>query len=168
MIIRSEKTDDIDRIREINMSAFGAESEADLVDALRKSGVPLISLVAEEDKTIIGHIMFSPVTIDNGCTSISVAGLAPMSVLPEFQRKGVGSLLVKEGLEQCKQEGYSAVIALGHPEYYPRFGFVPSAKYNIRSEYDVPENVFMIQELYDGALTGCHGTVKYHKCFMQL
>jgi putative acetyltransferase len=168
MIIRSEKIDDIDRIREINMSAFGAESEAALVDALRKSGVPLISLVADEDKTVIGHIMFSPVTIDNGCAAISVAGLAPMTVLPEFQRKGVGSLLVKEGLEQCKQEGYSAVVVLGHPEYYPRFGFVPSAKYNIRSEYDVPENVFMIQELYDGALTDCHGTVKYHECFMKL
>ena len=168
MIIRPEHTDDIDRIREINISAFGEESEANLIDALRKSGVPLISLVAEEDKTVIGHIMFSPVTIDNGCSDISAAGLAPMAVLPEFQRKGVGSMLVKEGLEQCKQAGYSAVIVLGHPEYYPRFGFVPSSTYNIKSEYDVPENVFMIMELIEGALKDCHGTVKYHEVFMQL
>ncbi len=168
MIIRTEKTEDIDRIGEINIKAFGAESEADLVNALRKSGIPLISLVAEEDKTVIGHIMFSPVTIDNSCPDISVSGLAPMAVLPDFQRKGIGSLLVKEGLKQCEQAGYSAVVVLGHPEYYPRFGFVPSVTYNIKSEYDVPEDVFMIMELTAGSLTDCHGTVKYHKCFMQL
>ncbi len=168
MIIRPEKPDDLNIIREINISAFGEKTEADLVDALRKSGIPLISLVAEEDKTLIGHIMFSPVTVDNGCSAISVAGLAPMAVLPELQRTGVGSVLVKEGLEQCKQADYSAVVVLGHPEYYPRFGFVPSVLYNIRSEYDVPDDVFMIVELTEGALKDCHGTVKYHEVFMQL
>ena len=105
MIIRPENTNDIDRIREINMSAFGAEPEADLVDALRKSGIPLISLVADEDKTVIGHIMFSPVTIDNGCAAISVAGLGPMAVLPGFQRKGVGSDLILLAAATCKIEG---------------------------------------------------------------
>ena len=168
MIIRPENPDDLNIIREINISAFGDETEADLVDALRKSGIPLISLVAEEDKTLIGHIMFSPVTIDNGCSAISAAGLAPMSVLPEFQRKGIGSMLVKEGLEHCKKAGYSGVVVLGHPEYYPKFGFVPSVKYGIKSEYDVPENVFMILELSERALKDCHGTVKYHEVFMQL
>jgi len=168
MIIRPEKPDDLSIIREINISAFGEETEADLVDALRKSGIPLISLVAEENKTLIGHIMFSPVTIDNGCSNISAAGLAPMAVLPGFQRKGVGSMLVKEGLEHCKQAGYSAVVVLGHPEYYPRFGFVHSVTYSIKSEYEVPEEVFMILELAEGALKNCHGTVKYHECFMQL
>jgi len=168
MIIRPENTGDFNMIREINIKAFGQESEADLVDALRKSGIPLISLVADEDNTLVGHIMFSPVTIDNGCESISVAGLAPMAVLPEFQRKGIGSMLVKEGLKHCKQAGYSAVVVLGHPEYYPRLGFVPSVKYGIKSEYDVPENVFMIIELTEGSLKDCHCTVKYHEAFMQL
>jgi putative acetyltransferase len=168
MIIRPEKIADIDRIREINISAFGEKTEADLVDALRKSEIPLISLVAEEGNSVIGHIMFSPVTIDNGCSAISLAGLGPMAVLSGFQRQGVGSMLVKEGLIQCKQAGYSAVVVLGHPEYYPRFGFVPTVNYRIKSEYDVPENVFMIIELTDGALGDCHGIVKYHECFMQL
>ncbi len=168
MIIRPEKTADIARIREININAFGEKTEADLVDALRKSGIPLISLVAEEDNSAIGHIVFSPVTIDNGCSGISVAGLAPMSVLPEFQRKGVGSMLVREGLKQCKQAGYAAVVVLGHPEYYPRFGFVPSVTYNIKSDYDVPENAFMIMELTEGSLKECRGIIKYHECFMQL
>jgi putative acetyltransferase len=165
MRIRPENTGDFDMVRKVNIKAFGQESEADLVDALRKSGIPLISLVTEEDNKITGHIIFSPVTID-GCASISIAGLAPMAVLPEFQRKGIGSMLVKEGLKQCKQAGYSAVVVLGHPEYYPRFGFVPSSTYNIKSEYDVPENVFMILELPEGALKGCHGTAKYHENFM--
>ena len=168
MIIRPEKPDDLNIIRELNISVFGEKTEADLVDALRKSGIPLISLVTENEIIVIGHILFSPVTIDNGCSSISMTGLAPMAVLPAFQRKGVGSMLVKEGLKQCKQAGYSAVVVLGHPEYYPQFGFVPSVTYRIKSEYDVPDDVFMIQELYKGALTGCHGTVKYHECFMQL
>jgi putative acetyltransferase len=168
MIIRMEKPDDVLIIREINISAFGEESEADLVDALRKSGIPLISLVAENEETVIGHILFSPVSIHNGCSSMSIAGLAPMAVLPGFQRQGVGSALVKEGLEHCREAGYSAVVVLGHPEYYPRFGFIPAVSYKIQSEYDVPDDAFMIKELTEGSLSGCHGTVKYHEGFMQL
>ncbi len=92
-------------------------------------------------------------------------GLAPMAVAPEHQRKGIGSALVRAGLEQCKQLGFAAVVVLGHPEYYPRFGFSPSSRFGINSEYEVPEEVFMAMELQPGALSGKTGRVKYHAAF---
>jgi putative acetyltransferase len=94
-----------------------------------------------------------------------LAGLAPMAVRPDWQKKGVGSRLVEEGLKRCKQSGYGAVVVLGHPDYYPRFGFSPSVNYGIESEYDVPVEVFMVKELRDGALDDCTGRIRYHKAF---
>jgi putative acetyltransferase len=162
MIVRPEKPEDKEGIRKINSAAFETNAEANLVDALRESGVPLTSLVAEEEGELIGHILFSPVSISlKGNllpplppTSPPIAGLAPMAVLPELQNKGVGSRMVEEGLRHCKMSGYKAVVVLGHPEYYPRFGFVPSINYGIRSEYEVPPEVFMIKELEKSALKG--------------
>ena len=165
MIIRAERPKDIQEIRHINVEAFDTEAEANLVEALRNSGIPLISLVAEESDGLIGHILFSPVTLEDDNSSISIAGLAPMAVLPDWQNKGVGSKLVEEGLILCKYSGYAAVVVLGYPEYYPRFGFVPSVKYGIKTEYDVPADVFMIKELQDGALDGYSGIVRYHHAF---
>lgn len=168
MIIRRERPEDLIEVRHINLSAFETETEAKLVDGLRNRGIPLISLVAEEGGTLVGHILFSPVTLECGGENISIAGLAPMAVLPEWQRKGVGSRLVEEGLRQCRNAGYDAVVVLGHPEYYPRFGFVPSTDYGIKSEYEVPAEVFMIRELKDEVLANCRGTVKYDEAFNQL
>ena len=131
-------------------------------------GVPIIRmdfLVAEEGDDIVGHILFSPVTLEDCDQSISIAGLAPMAVLPKHQRKGIGSRLVEEGIRRCEEAGYDAVVVLGHPEYYPRFGFSPSMNYGIRSEYDVPDEVFMVKELKEGVLADCKGTVKYHEVF---
>jgi putative acetyltransferase len=164
MHIRPERPDDVEKIRCINLEAFGTESEANLVDALRDTGIELISLVAEENNKVIGHILFSPVAIDEE-NSIKVIGLAPMAVLPDRQRSGVGTHLVNAGLEACKKAGYEAVVVLGHPDYYPRFGFVPSVNYGITSEYDVPPEVFMVKELREGALNQTTGTVKYHHVF---
>ncbi len=167
-IIRPEKPEDQQKVRQLNIEAFETEAEANLVDALRNSAIPIISLVAEKDGEITGYILFSPVALAGNKSGITIAGLAPMAVLPGWQKKGVGTLLVKEGLKQCQDAGYDAVVVLGHPDYYPRFGFIPSVKYGITSEYDVPEEVFMAKEINKGALANCRGTVKYHETFKHL
>jgi putative acetyltransferase len=165
LIVRSEKPEDIQKIRTVNRQAFETAAEANLIEALRNSGAPLISMVAEEGGDIVGHILFSAVSLEDCNQSISIAGLAPMAVLPKHHRKGIGSRLVEEGMRRCQKAEYDAVVVLGHPEYYPRFGFTPSVNYDIRSEYDVPAEVFMVKELREGALADCKGTVKYHEVF---
>lgn len=164
MLIRAERDTDHAAVHAVNAAAFPTPLEADLVDALREQAHPVISLVAERDGTILGHILFSPVTLDSR-PGLPVMGLAPMAVTPEYQESGIGSALVRAGLEECRQKGFSAVVVLGHPEYYPRFGFVPAVRYGIRSEYDVPDEVFMALELVPGALRDAAGTIRYHAAF---
>ena len=168
IIIRQECPNDYPKIRQCNSEAFGTEAEANLIDRLRNSGIPLISLVAEINDNVVGHILFSPVVLENDNSKVSIAGLGPMAVLPEYQRKGIGAMLIEKGFEHCKKIGYDAVVVLGHPDYYPRFRFTPSMRYGIKSDYDVPEEVFMIKELREGALINCHGTIKYHELFKSL
>jgi putative acetyltransferase len=162
--IRRETPADIDAIRRVKEAAFGQPDEARLVDALRGAADPFISLVAEDDGAIAGHICFTPVDIDG----TAILGLAPMAVAPERQRQGIGSMLVNAGLEECRRAGFGAVVVLGHPEYYPRFGFEPAAPKGIVSEYDVPEPVFMLLELVPGALAGLKGVARYHRAFAEL
>ena len=164
MIIRDERQGDTERIRGVNLAAFGTSTEADLVDALRRKATPLVSLVAEDDANVVGHILFSPVTLASK-PGLILMGLAPMAVVPSRQRQGVGSTLVLEGLERCRQLNVAAVVVLGHPEYYPRFGFLPAVRLSLRSEYDVPEEAFMVRELRDGVLRGLSGTIRYHPVF---
>ena len=164
MLIRAEKENDRDAVYTVNASAFESPSEANLVDALLEQAQPVVSLVAEDNGEVVGHIMFSPVSLSE-YPDLKLMGLAPMAVAPEHQRKGIGSALVRAGLEQCKQLGFAAVVVLGHPEYYPRFGFLPSSRFGIDSEYEVPEEVFMAKELQPGALSGKTGRVKYHAAF---
>ena len=165
MYVRFEQPGDIEKIREVNLQAFETETEANLVDALRNTDVELISLVAEENGEVIGHILFSPVALAG---DLRIMGLAPMAVLPDRQSKGAGTKLVNAGLQACEDAGYEAVVVLGHAGYYPRFGFVPSVNFGIKSEYDVPPEVFMVKELRKGALKGAAGTVKYHPAFNQV
>ncbi|MBE9503502.1 MAG: N-acetyltransferase [Proteobacteria bacterium] len=165
MNIRFEQPGDIEKIRKVHLKAFEANTEANLVESLRNSGVELISLLAEENGEVIGHILFSPVTMDG---DIKIMGLAPMAVLPNWQRKGAGKQLINEGLKACEKVGYGAVVVLGHPDYYPQFGFVPSVNFGIKSEYDVPPEVFMVKELQKGALKGISGTVKYYQVFNEV
>jgi putative acetyltransferase len=168
MIVRSEKPEDVPAIRIVNERAFGGAAEADLVDALRRNGKAPISLVAEDDGRVVGHILFSPVTIETSERELVGVGLAPMSVIPERQNQRIGSLLVEDGLRRCREEGHRFVVVLGHPDYYPRFGFVPAGRFGIKSEYDVADEVFMVMELQEGALSGCAGVVKYQPEFNEV
>ena len=167
MRIRSEVDGDHAAVHALNTQAFKSPAEANLVDALRERARPVISLVAEREGQVIGHILFSPVSL-SGHAALKIAGLAPMAVAPEEQRRGVGSALVRTGLERCRQAGFGAIVVLGHPEYYPRFGFVPSARLGIKSEYDVPEEAFMVLELQPAYLSGRAGTIRYHAAFGDL
>ncbi|NOH03416.1 MAG: N-acetyltransferase [Chloroflexi bacterium] len=165
IIIRPESPEDIPAIRRVNEQAFGRADEANIVDSLRKRGVVTLSLVAVQDDQIVGHILFSPVTIASETGSFEAVALGPMAVLPSHQRLGIGSQLVRAGLEKCKKMGQPIVIVLGHPEFYPRFGFKPSRPFGIRWEKDVPDEVFMVAELTEGALNGRGGVVIYQSEF---
>ena len=168
ILTRPENAADIGAIRLVNATAFPTDSEAGLVDVLREKASPLVSLVATSEKdAVVGHIMFSPVKLDTD-VRLNIMGLAPMAVLPGCQRLGIGSLLVRAGLDACRQIGVGAVAVLGHPEYYPKFGFRPSTEYDIISEYDVPKEVFMMIELEANYLDGASGTIQFHPAFKDL
>ena len=164
MNIRAEQAGDAEDIRRVNLAAFETSTEAELVDALRREAAPIISLVAQDDVEVIGHVLFSPVTLTTE-PSLTLMGLAPMAVIPSRQRQGVGSALVREGLDRCRRIGAVGLVVLGHAEFYPRFGFVPAGRLSLRCEYDVPEDIFMACELVEGALRGLSGVVRYHQVF---
>lgn len=164
MRIRDEAPGDRAAVRAVNEAAFEGPAEASLVELLRARASPLVSLVAEVDGEVVGYVAFSPVTL-GGRPELRLMGLGPMAVRPDRQGRGIGSALVRAGLDRCRALGAVAVVVLGHPGYYPRFGFVPGARLGLDSEYDVPEEVFMAQELTPGALAGASGTVRYHPAF---
>ena len=163
MVIRLDEPSDAAQVRQVNDQAFGTTTESRLVDALRDAAGS-ISMVATIDSRVIGHILFTPVTIEP-TTATRAAGLGPMSVHPVYQRAGVGTRLVQAGLDQCRDRGYQAVVVVGHPAYYPRFGFVPAHTNGLTCEFRVPPGVFMVLELEAGALAGVTGLVRYHPAF---
>jgi len=164
VVVRSERSADIAAVHAVNRAAFETSTEAYLVDAVRQQANPIVSLVADDGGSIVGHILFSPVTL-TGHEHVKIMGLAPMAVLPTHQRRGIGSALVRAGLVGCTQLGYAAVIVLGHSEYYPRFGFVPASRFGIGCEYDVPDEFFLALELEPAVLVGKSGTIRYHPAF---
>jgi putative acetyltransferase len=164
VVIRAERPGDEEQVRRVNQRAFGRPDEAGLVDALRGSAGAL-SLVAVAGDEIVGHILFTPVRIDGKGDVVAAAGLAPMAVVPEFQRQGVGSRLVRAGLDACRSAGYDAVVVVGHPRYYPRFGFVLASSKGLEYEEPIPPEAFMAVELRPGALTPGGGTVRYRPEF---
>lgn len=165
--VREQRRSDRDAVRALNESAFGQPAEANLVEALHREGAAVVALVAVVEGEVVGHILFSPVEVEPSSEK-RLVGLAPMAVAPRVQRQGVGGLLVREGLERCCALGFDGVVVLGHPQYYPRFGFVPAQQFGLRCEYDVPPEVFMALELPGRSLDGVSGLVRYHPTFSQV
>jgi putative acetyltransferase len=165
LLVRAEEEGDHAAVHALNEAAFGTTLEASLVDSLRAQAQPIVSLVAEEKRAVVGHIFFSPVTL-LGHADLHIMGLAPMAVAPSHQRRGIGSALVRAGLERCRALGAGAVVVLGHSEYYPRFGFAPASRFGVKSEYDAPDETFMALEFQPRFLRV--GTIAYHAAFNNL
>jgi putative acetyltransferase len=164
--IRPEQPGDEPAVRHVNQAAFPTSVEADIVDALRADCPDLVSLVAEDEGRIVGHILFSPVVLQISSGALHGMALAPMAVLPEHQNLGVGSSLVRAGLDVLRQGGCPFVIVLGHPSYYPRFGFEPAHRFGIRPQWDrVPEEAFMVCFLAAPGDRAVAGTVRYRAEF---
>lgn len=159
--VRAELPGDEVAIARVNDAAFNQADESRIIEAIRQAGHSNISLVALGGSEVVGHILFTPVVVESVESGARVMGLGPMSVLPALQRQGIGSRLVQEGLGECARTGCQAVVVVGHPEFYPRFGFRPASPYGLRCEYSVPDDVFMALELVPGVLAGCSGLVRY-------
>ena len=169
MQIRPYRPYDAGAVREVHRKAFeGREDEARLVDLLHASDAARISLVAagQPGGRILGHALFSPVELDRPSPDLRLLGLAPIGVLPEWQGRGIGSRLIRAGLASCLEAGYDAVVALGEPDHYSRFGFHRAGDRSLGNEYGADEH-FMVVELRDGALDGADGTVRYRPEFRE-
>lgn len=174
MIIRQEKARDYAAVHQVVEAAFRNVSESDgsepaLVDSLRQCDafVPELSLVAEADDVIVGHILLTEIIIADGNETHTSLAMAPLSVLPEYQKRGIGSLLIKEAHKRAAGLGYDSVAVLGHSGYYPKFGYLPASRYGIRFPFDAPDECCMILELRKGALDGVPGMIIYPAPFME-
>jgi putative acetyltransferase len=161
--IRPEKPADIEEIYDLNKLVFGQDNEAKLVDQVRQGPnfIPHLSLVAFSDDELIGYILFSRIVITNGDYHHQSLGLASMVVHPTFQKRGIGAKLIAHGLQKATELGYTAVLVFGHEFYFPKFGFVPAARWNIHLPFDAPAEVFMALELIPNALLNVSGTVEF-------
>lgn len=165
VIIRDETPNDEAAIREVNNQAFDQPLEAHLVEMLREHDGVLLSLVAVVEERVVGHILFTPVTLTTDIAEVSGAGLGPMGVLPEFQRLGVGSKLIISGIERMRQQGVPFIVVLGHAGYYPLFGFERASEYGVRCQWEVPDEAFMIMPITDRPLPGL---IRYRPEFMSV
>jgi len=163
LIIRVETVRDYSMIRLVNEAAFGGADEAALVESLRTERAVLLSVVAELDRKIVGHILFSRISIETPTGVIAAVALAPMAVLPRYQRRGIGGRMIQYGLDTLRSLGERIVIVVGHPEYYPRFGFSAAQAGSLESPF--PPDTFMTLELSPGALDRVRGRVRYPHAF---
>jgi putative acetyltransferase len=162
--VRNEEPGDVASVRDVNNAAFGRPIEGSLVASLRDAYPEALSLVAEAEGVIVGHILFSPVTIE-ARSEVGIA-LATLAVLPHRQRQGIGSALIQAGLRLLQERGCPFVIVIGHPAFYPRFGFQPATRFGLRCQWPaVPDEAFMALELRPGTLHGVTGVVRYPREF---
>jgi putative acetyltransferase len=166
LIVRPETDADIAAIGELVADVFRSPAEARLIDRLRDEGHILVSLVADTDHRIVGNVVFSHLPIFMKDRTIEAAALAPLAVHLDYRRSGIGAALVNEGLRICRQRGKDAVIVLGDPRYYTRFGFSPELAAGIASKYSSPS--FMAIELTPHVLRNARASVKYPNAFDDL
>lgn len=169
MKIRQEQKSDHKKVYEINKMAFNQENESMLIEKIRAgdSFVPELSLVAELEGEIVGHILFSKIKMVGEAEYESLA-LGPMAVVPKHQKQGIGGKLIINGLEIAKKLGFQSVIVVGHKDYYPRFGFEKASLWGIKCPFEVPDEAFMAIELVENSLKNKAGTVQYPKEFMEV
>lgn len=161
--IRQESPQDYPQVTRVNDLAFGCTDEGILVETIRKNKefIPELSIVAEKEHEVIGHILFFPIEIGSKDKSFPSISLAPMSVIPKYQKQGIGGQLIKYGLEQCKKLGFRSVVVVGHPTYYPKFGFKRASAWNIFPPIDVPDEGCMAIELEKDALKNVSGVIQF-------
>lgn len=162
-MLRTERPGDMLPVYELVSAAFGRTDEAELVNRLRECGAAVVTQVEEEDYEFMGHLLLSPVTIND--LEGPWLGLAPVAVHPDWQGQGIGSELIREGLDTALEMDWKAVVVLGDPSYYSRFGFRPASEFGLCCCYEVPSEHFMAMELQAGGLAGLHGEVLYHPLF---
>jgi len=166
--IRPETSEDVADVRRVNELAFGKSVEANLVNRLRQACADALSLVAE-DGVVVGHILFTPVVIESAGRQVVGMGLAPMAVIPGRQRHGIGSQLVRRGLDILRDRGCPFVVVVGHPEYYPRFGFEPASTRGVASQWaGIADAAFMILVLDAHAMRGISGVATYRDEFNEV
>jgi len=166
-VVRAEEAADRAAVEAVHRAAFPSAAEARLVNMLRTSGRAAVSLVAETDDQVVGHILFSPVSVEPARPGVAGAGLAPVAVPPSRQCQGIGSQLVMQGIAACRRAGFDFIVVLGDPAYYRRFGFAPASGFGLGNEYGA-DREFMVLELSTGCLRGMHGTVRYSDEFSSL
>jgi len=166
--IRAERQQDISAIRIVNQKAFGQPQEAQLVDALRSSHAILLSLVAVLEDQVVGYVLYTPVSVVSGQTTLVGAGLGPLAVLPGYQRQGFGGKLIESGNRRLQEAGCPFIVVLGHSSYYPRFGFKPASLFGFRCEWEVPDEAFMMIIMDPEKMTGISGLARYRPEFSDL
>ncbi|MCE5213778.1 MAG: N-acetyltransferase [Methanobacterium sp.] len=168
--IRPEKDTDHKAIFNLTARAFGRDHEARLLELFRKDRIyeRELSLVAERDGEILGHILFTRISIEPHQEKFHAVILGPLAVKPGLQKQGIGSKLIAEGIETCQAQGYHSIIVIGHPNYYPKFGFKSATDEGLKSPVPVPDEAFMVLELVPESLTGVKGEIKFPKEFFEI